>query len=132
MKKLEFKPETFKATEKTEGFDFNSNQGQRNAFFAAERAQAKFDEWFKQIENAPLVYGICEDPNIPRLASLEWTFMQSPKDTHTARLVDIQEIKKKCEKHEPIFWSYIDGNFGPGITCKHCCVELVAEWYEKK
>lgn len=130
MKKLEFSLTDFNKL----ALCYDVNQ------VAADIAQAKFDEWFKQIENAPVVYGICEDLNIPRLAGLEWAFLQSPKDTHTARLVDIQEIKKKCEKHEA---SYSETRTSMSVdeydnkyshvrsVCINCGCELVAEWREK-
>ncbi len=91
-------------------------------------AQAKFDEWYHEnIESAPLVYGkkfkIC--------ATTNWCATQENEHHDVqARLVDIQEIKKECVKHEPVF---IDQSYKlPDIVrCKHCHVELINEWKVK-
>lgn len=88
---------------------------------AAAHAQAKFDVWFKDnILSAPLVYA--NDPNPG-----EWTRVQFPIDTHTARLIDVQEIKKECVKHEPPK-SYESTQ---KIFCINCNVELTPEWKVK-
>lgn len=104
------------------------NPGEFSSDEDAALAQAKFDEWFKQIENAPVVYGVFKGgvftvPD-PRLGLRSGT---SSPETHTARLVDIQEIKKEPCKHEPD-WEE-EGVGRP--YCKHCGCELVADWREK-
>jgi hypothetical protein len=50
--------------------------------------------------------------------------------THTAMLINIRPIEKKCVKHEP---TVFDGHIVsiPFSNCKHCGVELVAKWTEK-
>lgn len=131
MKKLEFKFEDFfNVINHSLDYGHENDPCGRYASIAnvLNVANKKFDEWFKQIEDAPVVYGICEDLNIPRLASLEWAFLQSPKDTHTARLIDIQEIKKKCEHKNKI---YGHKYCAPWAKCNDCGVELVADWREK-
>lgn len=80
-------------------------------------AQAKFDEWYKQIENAKTVY---------KFGSL-WSISKSNEDTHTARLIDIQEIKPKCEKHVAKFDRQQNTYF-----CDSCGCELIVEFKEKK
>lgn len=105
MKKLEFKSEEFWMLHQDS---------------AATYAQTKFDEWFKtNIESAPVVYG-------PSSHWQNWNTEKGHKDTHTARLIDIQEIKKECVKHEP------EVNAFNMFRCKHCKVELIAEFKEKK
>lgn len=88
------------------------------------KAQAKFDEWYKQIENAPVVYGSIEGSKVVQL------FGQLPgcNDTHTARLIDIQEIKKEPCKHKPAHYENDDEH----INCKYCGVELIADWRAKE
>lgn len=50
-------------------------------------AQKKHDEYIKQ---QPVVYGYCKDGNREW-----WNRLREPcEDTHTARLVNIEEIKK--------------------------------------
>ena len=90
-------------------------------------AQAKFDEWYREnIESAPLVYG--RHP-APQEYIGNWANRETDCDTHTARLIDIQEIKKECANHEPMsFEAYtIDGKY----ICRHCSVELILEWRAK-
>lgn len=88
------------------------------------------------IESAPLVQGWYPGtyPNGT------WTSSEviHNTSTHTARLVDIQEIKKEC-KHEPMrtvsFTMSVDqpGNeyYKHATKCQHCGVELIAEWKVK-
>ncbi len=90
-------------------------------------AQAKFDEWYRSnIESAPLVYG--RHP-APQEYIGNWANRETDCDTHTARLILIEEIKKECVKHEPMsFEAYtIDGKY----ICRHCSVELIPEWRAK-
>ncbi len=60
-----------------------------------------------------------------------WRFYNDqPSYSHTARLFNIQPIEKKPCEHEPVFnsdgWSKVDED---GITtCRHCGIELKAEW----
>lgn len=83
MKKLIFKPYDFGLEEVG-----NTNQTQ-NIEACARIAQSLFDAWYKEnIEGAPKVFGI--------LNQSVWspTYVEAPeKDTHTARLVCIEEIK---------------------------------------
>lgn len=53
--------------------------------------------------------------------------LQGPKDTHKARLSFIEEIVKEPCKHEPQDLH----TYGPRIYCKHCGVELIADWKAK-
>jgi len=120
MKKLEFNPSDFDHMGDTLNCTCNLDYEQN---FAAGVAQAKFDEWFKQIENAPLVY-------IEKGLHGDRVTFESPGEysTHTARLVDIQEIKKKCEHKNKI---YGHKYCAPWAKCNDCGVELVADWREK-
>lgn len=90
-------------------------------------AQAKFDEWYNtNIESAPVVYAIqdnnlwAEDKNV--VTNLH--FLNFKK----ARLIDIQEIKKECVKHEPKRNYHYTQELAPTPICYHCGVELVATW----
>ena len=76
-------------------------------FGAAEKAQRIFDEW---LENQDVVYG---KPT---------TFFKSyvnPEDTHKARLVCFEEIKK-CE-HENVFIKFTSDD---AIVCRDCNKQL--------
>lgn len=93
---------------------------------AADIANKLFQEW---LEKQPVVYSFYTGAidNV-------WTEEQSTLDSHKARLVCIEPIQKKCEKHEPIELAKIsDAALGLGwkCVCKHCGVELVAEWRAK-
>ena len=80
---LKFKPEDFKPIP----FD---NNGWREPNFTETIAQANafFDKW---LEIQPVLYGVS------RFGRLVFNGVQTNEDTHTARLVDIQPIKAKCE-----------------------------------
>jgi len=101
----------------------NFNHGIGDTLIQTVMAQKMFDEWFKQeIEGAHLVYGSIEGSKVVQL------FGQVPgcNDKHTARLIDIREIKKDCAKHEPKNFEEYTINWK--IICKHCGVELQATW----
>lgn len=106
MNKEFFKPE-----------DFPNVIGLRDE--AAEDANKKLQ---KLIESWPRVYG-------QKGNSLEgfqsWEMSDS---THKARLAFIEPIVKEPCQHEPDFinWGY------KNPKCKHCGVELIAKWEEKK
>lgn len=111
MKKLEFEPDYFEMQK------FSTKQ-------IAAFAQTKFDDWFKaNIESAPLVHGFYDC----RGAVFSETKFNTHQ-THTARLIDIQEIKRECVRHEPehIFIGPETGKWS--TKCKHCHVELIADW----
>lgn len=77
---------------------------------AAEMAQQKFDSW---LESQPTVWA-CEGQ---AQNTLHWA--QPVDATHSARLVDIQELKPKvCERHEP-------NNL---FECLHCGAKLKPTW----
>ncbi len=130
MKKDFFKPEDF-----IFGEDGSPFEGIAKLFGLKEKASDFANEKLnKLIESWPVVYGITEDANIPRLASLEWEFMKRPKDTHKALLAFIEEIKKEPCKHEPNFTQFaIDEKYKTNLPlkCKHCGVELQATWSPK-
>lgn len=87
-------------------------------------AQAKFDEWWKkEIESAPLVYG--RHP-APQEYIGNWANKETDCDTHTARLILIEEIKKECVKHIAKFDRQQNTYF-----CENCGTELYAEWKVK-
>lgn len=114
MKKLEFKSSDFTRDNWTAKFSDEM----------AKYAQHKFDEWFKsEILGAPVVYGYTDHGNYK-----VWTNEIHVNDTHKGRLIMIEPIKPKCEKHEP----HLHDQSPIKNTCKHCGVELVAEWKEVK
>lgn len=102
------------------------NAGIGDTLIQTVMAQKMFDEWYKQeIEGAPVVYAI-QDNNL-------WA---ENKDVVTclhflnfkmARLIDIQEIKRECVKHEPSNLHLNDPRTY-AANCKHCGVEIVATW----
>lgn len=112
MSKLIFRPEDFKPI-------VNAYTG------AANLAQEIFDKWLSE---QPVVYKCESNPG--------WWHGPSPTpSTHTARLVDIQEIKQKECNHAPSdLWRVESGI--PARTfssqCKHCGAELTATWSVKK
>jgi len=90
----------------------------------------------KLIESWPVVYG--SNDKSPTVL-----FVDKPSIvTHTARLAFVEEIPKKPCKHEPLVTVEIKGHYVSGFSyfqnelhrarCKHCGVELVATWSEKK
>ena len=84
------------------------------------------------IESAPVVY--CSKPD--KENSHLWNHHKCDGyGTHKAHLMFIEEIKKEPCKHETYEKNTFDGAFfgSPWTTsCKHCGVELVATWSEKK
>jgi hypothetical protein len=130
MEKNIFTPDDFKASEKIEGFDFNANQGQRNAIFAAERANEILN---KLIESWPVVYGSAcrqEWHTAEQTTKGVIAVLSNFKESHyVARLAFIEKIKPKCEKHEPRGISMCDD--GISSICKSCGVIIKAEWREK-
>ena len=121
MKKPFFTPDDFRAAYNHFGISVASTM--------SEIANAKLD---KLIESWPVVYGSYDGKTFtvpdPKLGLKSGT---STPDTHTARLAFIQPIAP-C-KHEPYLSS--DGGilvdaYGDS-ECRHCGVELVAEWKAK-
>lgn len=84
----------------------------------------------KLIESWEVVYG----SKIPATGLMQWDPQPSMGDTHQARLAFIEEIPKQPCKHLP---DSKEGLIrGPGLMvfsakCKHCGVELVADWRAK-
>jgi hypothetical protein len=118
MKKLDFDHQFYKT------FTFDGAK----KWVSVLEVQEHFDLWYREnIESAPLVQGWFPGtyPNGT------WTSSEVIHNisTHTARLIDIQEIKKECANHEPMsFEAYtIDGKY----ICRHCSVELIPEWRAK-
>lgn len=108
MSRLEFKPEDFLL------YDQELLTPKRIAI----RAQGVFEQW---LEKQPVVYFSEQFPHIlnrnkPPLEHY---------DTHTARLVDIQEIKKECEHKRIAHWNF---DFKTEVTCLDCNKKLKAKW----
>lgn len=89
----------------------------------------------KLIEEAPVVYG-----NQSLNDTFYWLVKPlgslSKYDTHRAKLMFIEEIKKKPCKHEPPVTNDT-GRFGRVVnidyaTCVHCGCELESIWQEKE
>lgn len=102
--------------------DFDDNAGgygpycEQHAELANKKLNALFESW-------PVVY-VRPGPKMGFVAS---SLYLNERDTHVARLAFIEEIVKEPCKHEPDFlnWGY------ERQKCKHCGVELVAEWKAK-
>lgn len=90
----------------------------RDGEYVCNRAQEIFDKW---PESQPVVYGSPIEAGSIRCWSDN---LDEEGDTHTARLVDIQEIKpKKCE-HTPYNRPFI------GWVCATCEKKLKATFEE--
>lgn len=89
---------------------------------ASNIANEKLKEW---LDAAPTVYGYIGSEGSTWSSYKPGTFIQE-NNTHSAKLLCIEEIKKEC-KHEP---DLINQKIG-GWFCKHCNAELVAEWKVK-
>ncbi len=64
----------------------------------------------------------------------DWTLdMPESNRDRKALLINIEELKKEC-KHEPSPIDKFDGEFVryKDAFCKHCGVELVAEWSKRE
>lgn len=124
MKKLEFEPKDFFSVI-NHGFTVGKNDpcGQYASISnVLTVVRWKFEEWFKtNIESAPVVYS-----NEGTLTDY-WGQTKHKFNTHTARLIDIQEIKPKCEKHIAKFDRQQNIYF-----CDSCGRELIVEFKEKK
>lgn len=123
-----FKPEDFEE-------QFGSvEQARANRELSAKIANAKLN---KLIESWPVVYGFAD-----KHGWFKPDTEANENATHKARLAFIEEIKKECVKHEPVFskervsammFNFDDkSEFYKQAHCKHCGVELQATWSEKK
>lgn len=107
--KLEFKPEMFTL------MTGESTDSERSA----KEANEIFNKWLK---DATVVYGHEHNGQMHF-----FTDPDKATDTHKALLINIESIVKESCKHEPYPESHVDkANF-----CKHCGVELIAEWKAK-
>jgi len=107
----------FKAKDFAQGIGENIQQ--INADYANEKLNKLIESW-------PVVYGSNKRP-------LDgWNEKSYESTTHKARLAFIEEIKKEPCKHEPIQFQDDEGNLAANFICRHCGVELVATWSEKK
>ena len=127
MNKLEFKPEDFKANKVISVggcYELTLNSAESRAI--ADVANRIFQDWLAQ--NSERVYGNIARYGFPN----SFSKAQLDGNTHTGLLVCIEEIKKKCEEHEPIMVSWLESPFGlPECKCKHCGVDLIARWEAK-
>lgn len=93
------------------------------------------------IESSPIVFGTLDaDGNFwfpdPKAGCRSGT---STRDTHKARLFGIEPILREPCQHESEVYRNTWNDTGPrfiidaqNTKCKHCRVELIAEWKEKK
>ncbi len=97
MSEWEFKPDHFCHVHTFTDVHGNEHTTQHGMILiswsqAAEFANARLKQW---LERAPFVYGI-GNPGEPYDGDEDyWWRTRSGEDTHTARLVDIQEIEEK-------------------------------------
>ncbi len=124
-----------------EEYTESGNSAEHAAYFANEKIQKLIESW-------PVVYsqwklGNETDGGVT-LLNPQWHFLEGkPCDTHQARLAFIEEIeeivKEEC-RHEPIHWNINKCSENGEIhlfseykepKCKHCGVELEAEWKTK-
>lgn len=86
-----------------------------------EKAQSIFEAGLK--ENGKVVYGSYDDEKVIKV----FGEIQTQGDTHTALLICIQEIEKKCEhKKVKIKEALIIGEYG--FECCDCGKKLKANW----
>lgn len=85
---MKFKPEDFCTSSYTDKCDHGGLKDYDcNAQFNAARANARLEQ---MLAEAPVVYGM-PDPSVQDYTA--WDRIRLRDDTHTARLVDIKEIK---------------------------------------
>jgi hypothetical protein len=108
--------------------DFKTEYPNLTCDDVAKIANAKLE---KLIESWPVVYAHA-GPSTFYLENPVWISKgrHDADSTHQARLAFIEPIKRDCVKHEAI---KVRLEFGgvPIAKCKHCDIELVAEWKEK-
>lgn len=120
MSRLKFEPSDFATDKLMDKCRYNEA--------IAYAAQKKFDAW---LDKQPVVYGQKNKYDV-----FEWGQYNDEQlkiegsgltDTHSARLVDIQELKKESCAHQPnniILW---ESGF-PSVDCLKCGVKLKARW----
>lgn len=94
--------------------DFESVCGPVTAKLVTELAQARFDVWLSY--QVPVYRGTAYGDL--------WSAVRSSKDTHTAILSCIGELKPMPCAHEVKYYDTLHMS-GP---CKHCGVNLVLKW----
>lgn len=102
--------------------DFLADCGTLTPFGMAERANAKLK---KHIEGLPVVFSLA-DKGCWYTHSGPTNVYGENQVAYKARLICIEEIKKKTCDHEPIF----AGDKHYIHECKHCGKALKAEWRE--
>ena len=89
--------------------------------FVAKQAQLIFE---KQIDSWPLAYG--------NATQLDIVPKSNSGDTHRCRIAFLELLEKEECQHQPIEHARIDMRgeviIGFTYTCKHCGIELVADW----
>lgn len=97
---------------------FEQPRGILHPRITIEQAQSIFESWLK--ENSKVVYGWDH--------SSYWRPVKTEcdKPTHTALIVNIQEVEKKECEHDSRGHTVIDGGFLG--TCVHCGTKLKASW----
>ena len=95
--------------------------------FSKEAMCAKVNRILKErlLDKAVRVTGVYENNKV----MVPFGQVNGADDTHTALLIQIQELKPKvCEKHEPISedWTVRDRVWSG--NCEHCGVKIKAVW----
>lgn len=122
MKLNIFKAEMFTS------YDYRSNTPILTRGMCAEQANEILNKYIE--ENGVRVFG--QRSHYGLLNMNEYADPEngpSDSNTHTGILINVQEIKKKCEKHEPDRISLSSISAGKS-QCKHCNAKLQAEWKE--
>lgn len=126
MQKVElFKPEDF----------HRYWMGKESACSPAQAAETANDILNKYLESCPFVYGIKNTYFIEEntFYNFDWQSRAKEERTHVARLAFIEELPKEPCKHE----ANVNIHLGTSSRiieskCKHCGVDLVISWKEKK
>jgi hypothetical protein len=107
------------------GLEVTVDAGRFGAFVSA-------DDLEKILRESPVVYGKVTDGQLTRFSDIKDCL-----DTHTARLLLVEEIKKEPCKHEAAVYRNTWNDTGPrhihdaeNLKCAHCGVKLKAEWKE--
>lgn len=119
MKTPVFKPEMFLN-------QFTQNLRQIDLEDAAEIANTKLQQL---IDASPVVYGRWD--GVYRQFGESYASKHNPENTYKARLLFIEPIVKEPCKHEPLGEHLMNGKTIYHTECRHCGIELKAEWKAK-
>lgn len=101
---------------------FKPISGWMSQVIVSEYANKIFTEW---LQSQVVVYGWLDSENESGI----WTTSESQGDTHTARLVCVEELKREPCRHEPSDTSFTISPLSLSGFCNKCGVKLKAQWF---